>query len=86
MLCFITLLCSVPGSPGASDDGVGVACMLEIARILAKGPALKHSVILLFNGAEENNHQVVTRLHCDTCVCSEMISECCPYSFPLLVG
>ncbi len=49
---------SVPGSSGGSDDGVGVACMLEIARSLGFGPALKNPVIFLFNGAEESNHQV----------------------------
>ena len=49
---------SVPGSPGGSDDGVGVACMLEVARSLGHGPALKNPVVFLFNGAEESNHQV----------------------------
>jgi acetylornithine deacetylase/succinyl-diaminopimelate desuccinylase-like protein len=48
---------SIPGSPGAADDGVGVACMLEALRILAHGPQLRHPVIMLFNGAEESNHQ-----------------------------
>jgi hypothetical protein len=49
---------SVPGSPGASDDGVGVAVMLELARVLASGPPLQHPVVFLFNGAEESNQQV----------------------------
>lgn len=44
-------------SPGASDDGIGVAAMLEIMRVLIHGPPLKHPVIFLFNGAEENNQQ-----------------------------
>ncbi|MGB4347093.1 MAG: M20/M25/M40 family metallo-hydrolase, partial [Burkholderiaceae bacterium] len=48
---------SIPGSPGAADDGIGVACMIEVLRILAHGPRLKHPIILLFNGAEEGNHQ-----------------------------
>lgn len=48
---------SIPGSPGAADDAIGVACMLEVLRILAHGPALKHPIVLLFNGAEEGNHQ-----------------------------
>lgn len=48
---------SIPGSPGAADDGVGIACMIEALRILAHGPALRHDVIMLFNGAEESNHQ-----------------------------
>ena len=41
---------SIPGSPGASDDVIGIACMLEVLRILAHGPALKHPLVLLFNG------------------------------------
>ena len=44
---------SVQGSPGGADDGVGVACMLEIAKKLATGPPLKNPVVFLFNGAEE---------------------------------
>lgn len=48
---------SVPGSPGGSDDGVGVACMLEALRALAHGPKLHRPIIFLFNGAEESNHQ-----------------------------
>lgn len=43
------------GSPGGSDDGAGCAVMLEILRIITQSPKiLKHSVIFLFNGAEEN--------------------------------
>lgn len=48
---------SIPGSPGAADDGIGVACMLEVLRIITHGPPLKHPIVLLFNGAEEGNHQ-----------------------------
>ena len=33
-------------SPGASDDLVGVASMIELARALAAGPPLKHPVII----------------------------------------
>ena len=43
--------------PGASDDGVGVAVLLEVARALAHGPALPHPVVLLLNGAEESHQQ-----------------------------
>lgn len=43
------------GSPGGSDDSAGCAVMLEILRIIIQSPkVLKHSVIFLFNGAEEN--------------------------------
>lgn len=47
---------SVPNSPGASDDAVSCATMLEILRVMAECPkaTLKHGVIFLFNGAEEN--------------------------------
>lgn len=43
-------------SPGAGDDGTMVAVILEMMRILAKNP-LKHPVIFLFNGCEENSLQ-----------------------------
>ncbi|MGE5563894.1 MAG: M20/M25/M40 family metallo-hydrolase [Bacillota bacterium] len=43
---------SVPVGPGASDDGVGVATLLEVASILKDRP-LKRPVILLFNEGEE---------------------------------
>lgn len=39
--------------PGATDDGSGVAVLLETARALHAGPPLRHSVILLFTGPEE---------------------------------
>ena len=43
---------SVPVGPGASDDGVGVATLLEVGSILQHRP-LKRPVILLFNEGEE---------------------------------
>jgi hypothetical protein len=43
---------SVPVGPGASDDGIGVATLLEVGSIL-KGRPLKRPVILLFNEGEE---------------------------------
>ena len=39
--------------PGASDDGSGVAVLLETARALQDGPPLRNSVILLFTAPEE---------------------------------
>lgn len=64
---------TIPGTPGAADDGIGVAAMLEIVRTLMlskqdhkgdqKGDQEGQShtfdvpVIFLFNGAEEWNHQ-----------------------------
>jgi Peptidase family M28 len=44
---------SVPAGPGASDDGVGVASVLEIARALKARPQPVHSVIFLINEGEE---------------------------------
>ena len=44
---------SVPAGPGAGDDGVGVASVLEIARVLKAEPARRHPIILLINEGEE---------------------------------
>ena len=44
---------SVPAGPGASDDGVGVAAVIEIARALKSRPVPRHSVILLIDDGEE---------------------------------
>ncbi|WCT73416.1 M20/M25/M40 family metallo-hydrolase [Sphingomonas naphthae] len=44
---------TVWGSPGAGDDGFGVAALLEIARALKAGPQPARDVILLFTDAEE---------------------------------
>lgn len=43
---------SVPVGPGASDDGIGVATLLEVGSIMKDRP-LKRPVILLFNEGEE---------------------------------
>ena len=44
---------SVPAGPGASDDGAGVANLLEIARILTLLPARRHPIVLLVTDGEE---------------------------------
>ncbi len=44
---------SVPAGPGAGDDGVGVASVLEIARVLKQQPARRHPIILLIDEGEE---------------------------------
>src|SRR5690606_34312805 len=44
---------SVPAGPGASDDGVAVAAMLETARALLAGPRPERPVILLIDDGEE---------------------------------
>ena len=43
---------SVPVGPGASDDGIGVATLLEVGSILKDRP-LRRPLILLFNEGEE---------------------------------
>ena len=44
---------SVPNSAGASDDGAGVAALLETLRALKSSPTLKNDVIFLFTDGEE---------------------------------
>lgn len=44
---------SVPNGTGASDDGVGVAALLETLRALKSAPPLKNDVIFLFTDGEE---------------------------------
>ncbi len=44
---------SVPAGPGASDDGAGTVCVLEIARALKHHAPLRHPVIILLNEGEE---------------------------------
>ncbi|MBL8858990.1 MAG: M20/M25/M40 family metallo-hydrolase [Planctomycetes bacterium] len=44
---------SVPAGPGTSDDGAGVAAILEIARALVAGGPLRNDVILLIDDGEE---------------------------------
>jgi Peptidase family M28 len=44
---------SVSAGPGDSDDGAGVAAVLEIARALKSLPQPRHSIILLIDEGEE---------------------------------
>ncbi len=44
---------SVPAGPGASDDAVGVAVLLETLRALLAGPQPKNDVVALFTDGEE---------------------------------
>lgn len=44
---------SVPAGPGASDDGVGMAVVLEVAHILKATPQPGHSIVLLIDDGEE---------------------------------
>lgn len=45
---------SVPGSPGASDDGSGVAVLLETARALISAAPFRNTVMFLFTDDEES--------------------------------
>ena len=46
---------SVPQSPGASDDAVSCAIMLEVLDVITQSDeSFKNNFIFLFNGAEEN--------------------------------
>ena len=44
---------SQPSTPGAADDGAGVAAILETARALRQAGPLRHDVILLLTDGEE---------------------------------
>jgi hypothetical protein len=46
---------SVEAGPGASDDGAGIAAILETVRALRAGGPLAHDVIVLFTDAEESD-------------------------------
>ncbi len=44
---------SVPAGPAAADDGAGTTALLEVARIIKQGPALKNDIIFLITDGEE---------------------------------
>jgi hypothetical protein len=44
---------SVPAGPGAGDDGIGVASVLEIARALKQAPPQRHPIVILVDEGEE---------------------------------
>lgn len=44
---------SHPPAPGAGDDGISVATMLETMRVLSAGPALRNDIVFLFADGEE---------------------------------
>lgn len=44
---------SAPCSPGAADDGAGVAAILETLRALSVGPPLRNDLIVLLSDGEE---------------------------------
>ena len=44
---------SVPAGQGAADDGSGIAILLEAARALSSGPALRRPILFLFTDGEE---------------------------------
>jgi acetylornithine deacetylase/succinyl-diaminopimelate desuccinylase-like protein len=44
---------TVPGSPGAADDGIGVGAILETARALNTAGVIRNDVMILLTDAEE---------------------------------
>jgi Zn-dependent M28 family amino/carboxypeptidase len=44
---------TVAGSPGAGDDGIGVAVLLETARALSTANAARNTVMILLTDGEE---------------------------------
>lgn len=44
---------SHPPAPGAGDDGISVAAMLEAMRVLRAGPELRNDIVFLFTDGEE---------------------------------
>jgi acetylornithine deacetylase/succinyl-diaminopimelate desuccinylase-like protein len=44
---------SHPPAPGAGDDGISLAAMLESLRVLHAGPALRNDLMFLFTDGEE---------------------------------
>ena len=44
---------SVLAGPGVSDDGIGVATVLEIARAVKSQPVPRHSIVFLIDDGEE---------------------------------
>jgi hypothetical protein len=52
-LLFVTHYDSVPTGPGASDDGSGIATLLETARALRAGTPPRNDIIFLFTDGEE---------------------------------
>jgi hypothetical protein len=47
---------SQPPSPGAGDDGISPAAMLETMRMLSASPALRNDIVFLFSDGEENSY------------------------------
>lgn len=56
---------SVAGAPGAGDDGISVAAMIEAMRVLSASALLRNDVVFLFTDAEElglkGAHSFVTK-------------------------
>ncbi|KAM0755633.1 hypothetical protein T439DRAFT_320338 [Meredithblackwellia eburnea MCA 4105] len=77
-------------SPGAADDLVGVATMLETIRVMAMSPRrLTNAVVFLFNGAEESlqdaSHMYITQHSTRNTIKSVINLEACGVGGPEIV-
>ena len=63
---------SVPESPGAGDDGVGVAVSLEAARVLAARADRKHTLFVLVTDGEESGLMGARGLTADRTVMQQL--------------
>ncbi|KDN48197.1 hypothetical protein K437DRAFT_255620 [Tilletiaria anomala UBC 951] len=78
-------------SPGAADDGAGVAVLYELLRIFTTPPLgkLHHSIVLLFNNGEESlqdaSHLYITQHHTNSSVRAVVNLEACGVSGPELL-
>lgn len=57
---------SMPGGPGAADNGSGVVLLLELLRTLQTGPQMQQDVIFLFSDGEEPGMIGAQALACGT--------------------
>jgi hypothetical protein len=63
---------SAPESPGAADDGLGVAVVLETARVLAARPERKWTTFVLVTDGEEANLMGAAALVTDRVIASNL--------------
>jgi hypothetical protein len=57
LVAFVSHYDSVPGAPGAADDGAALAVLLDAARVLTTAKRPANDVLFLFTDGEENGIQ-----------------------------